>query len=355
MKKIKLTFKELFEVFGVDNQLYEETQKLPCDIFVETPAGELTEVLGLVKKNGTLMEYVTDQGVTFRCSNKHVVVDKNGNNVLVESTETVKGLSNTHKIISKRIVSEKADLYDIGIQSPHLYVTPNGLIHHNTYLTQECIKQAQKKGYVVFLFDSESAQDHDSLVAKGIDPEMLALIPVETVKETQTEILSVIDAIDKGQKAMIVLDSVGNLATQKEIDDAAGGVDKADMGLRAKQLKGLFRSITNRLGAKDIPMLLVNHTYECCVGGTLVSTPSGDISIEKLNIGDEVHTIFGPQKITNTFEHKLEESDRLMEIELITGEKVRCSPWHKFLVRDGDRTIWVEAQELDTNTSICLK
>jgi hypothetical protein len=59
---------------------------------------------------------------------------------------------------------------------------------------------------------------------------------------------------------MIVVDSVGNLASKKEVDDALDGKSVADM-TRAKQMKSLFRMITPHLTIKDIPMVVVNHTY----------------------------------------------------------------------------------------------
>jgi hypothetical protein len=66
--------------------------------------------------------------------------------------------------------------------------------------------------------------------------------------------------IEKGEKVIIVIDSIGNLASKKEIDDTMEGKSVADM-TRAKQLKSLFRMITPHLALKDIPMVVVNHTY----------------------------------------------------------------------------------------------
>ena len=59
---------------------------------------------------------------------------------------------------------------------------------------------------------------------------------------------------------MIVVDSVGNLASKKEVEDALEGKSVADM-TRAKQMKSLFRMVTPHLTIKDIPMVVVNHTY----------------------------------------------------------------------------------------------
>jgi hypothetical protein len=67
--------------------------------------------------------------------------------------------------------------------------------------------------------------------------------------------------IDKDDKVIIVLDSIGNLASKKEVEDSIEGKSVADMS-RAKQMKSLFRMVTPHLTIKDIPMVVVNHTYK---------------------------------------------------------------------------------------------
>jgi hypothetical protein len=67
--------------------------------------------------------------------------------------------------------------------------------------------------------------------------------------------------IERGERVMIVIDSIGNLASKKEVEDALDGKSVADMS-RAKQIKSLFRMVTPHLTLKDIPMVVVNHTYK---------------------------------------------------------------------------------------------
>jgi hypothetical protein len=67
--------------------------------------------------------------------------------------------------------------------------------------------------------------------------------------------------VNRGDKLMIILDSIGNLASKKEVEDALDGKSVADMS-RAKQVKSLFRMVTPHLNLKDIPMVVVNHTYK---------------------------------------------------------------------------------------------
>jgi len=81
---------------------------------------------------------------------------------------------------------------------------------------------------------------------------------------------------------MILIDSIGNLASKKEVEDALEQKSVGDM-TRAKQIKSLFRMVTPHLTLKDIPMVVVNHTYmeigmfpKAIVGGGTGSYYSAD-------------------------------------------------------------------------------
>jgi hypothetical protein len=88
--------------------------------------------------------------------------------------------------------------------------------------------------------------------------------------------------IERGDRVMILIDSIGNLASKKEVEDAIEQKSAADM-TRAKQIKSLFRMVTPHLTLKDIPMVVVNHTYmeigmfpKAIVGGGTGSYYSAD-------------------------------------------------------------------------------
>ncbi len=136
-----------------------------------------------------------------------------------------------------------------------------------TYLILNGVKQAQDMGYSIIFYDSENAVDLELVEKFGIDPIRFRYEPCNTVQEFRTSVAAITDTLieqkKKGvtlPKIMIVLDSAGNLATQKEIDDAKNGSDKADM-TRAKLLKSTFRILMTRMGICKIPFLFSNHTY----------------------------------------------------------------------------------------------
>ena len=67
--------------------------------------------------------------------------------------------------------------------------------------------------------------------------------------------------VTREDKVIVIIDSIGNIASKKEVEDAENMKSVADM-TRAKALKGLFRMITPKLTLNDIPLLAVNHTYQ---------------------------------------------------------------------------------------------
>ena len=69
-----------------------------------------------------------------------------------------------------------------------------------------------------------------------------------------------LEGLDRNDKVVVMIDSVGNLASKKELEDAINEKSVADMS-RAKALKGLFRMCTPYLNMKNIPLIAVNHTY----------------------------------------------------------------------------------------------
>jgi hypothetical protein len=85
--------------------------------------------------------------------------------------------------------------------------------------------------------------------------------PITDIEELKFDIMQQMKELTRGEHVMIVIDSIGNLASKKEVDDAMDGKSVADMS-RAKQLKSLFRMITPHLTLKDIPMVVINHTYK---------------------------------------------------------------------------------------------
>jgi RecA/RadA recombinase len=122
-----------------------------------------------------------------------------------------------------------------------------------------------KDGVVVY-FDSEQAVTSEMFAGKDIDPNRIAVFPIATIEEFKTQCVGIVDdvlATDESNRKpmMIVLDSLGNLSTIKEMTDTADGKNVRDM-TRAQGVKAAFRVLTIKLGAAKIPLIVTNHTYQ---------------------------------------------------------------------------------------------
>ena len=114
---------------------------------------------------------------------------------------------------------------------------------------------------VILFYDSEFGTPQTYFESFGIDMDRVVHTPVTDVEELKFDITSQLKNIEKGDRVCIVIDSVGNLASKKEVEDALNEKSVADMS-RAKQMKSLFRIITPHLNLKDIPLVAINHTYK---------------------------------------------------------------------------------------------
>ena len=114
---------------------------------------------------------------------------------------------------------------------------------------------------VLLFYDAEFGTPQAYFESFGIDMERTVHTPITNVEQLKFDISQQLDKVEKGEKVIIVIDSVGNLASKKEVEDALDGKSVADMS-RAKALKSLFRIVTPHLNLKDIPLIAVNHTYK---------------------------------------------------------------------------------------------
>ena len=113
---------------------------------------------------------------------------------------------------------------------------------------------------ILLFYDSEFGSPQSYFDSFGIDTNRVLHTPITDIEQLKFDIMSQINNIERGDHVLICIDSVGNLASKKEVDDALEGKSVADM-TRAKQMKSLFRMVTPHLTIKDIPMVVVNHTY----------------------------------------------------------------------------------------------
>ena len=114
---------------------------------------------------------------------------------------------------------------------------------------------------VILFYDSEFGSPQSYFEQYDIDPARVLHTPITNVEELKFDLVNQLEGLSRDDRVCIVIDSIGNLASKKELEDAINEKSVADMS-RAKSLKGLFRMCTPYLAMKNIPMIAVNHTYK---------------------------------------------------------------------------------------------
>lgn len=114
---------------------------------------------------------------------------------------------------------------------------------------------------VLLFYDSEFGSPQSYFQQFGIDTNRVLHTPVANVEELKFDLVSQLEQIERDDNVIIIIDSIGNLASKKELDDTLNEKSVADMS-RAKAFKGVFRMVTPYLTMKNIPLLAINHTYK---------------------------------------------------------------------------------------------
>ena len=114
---------------------------------------------------------------------------------------------------------------------------------------------------VMIFYDSEFGTPLSYFDSMDIDTNRVLHSPFLNIEQLKIDVMGQVDKFDRGDHIIMVVDSIGNSASKKEVEDAIDGKTVADM-TRAKALNGFFRMITPYLNVKDIPMVVVNRTYK---------------------------------------------------------------------------------------------
>lgn len=359
MKKLKMTYKELHELMSADPD---------NEYYVKTPSG-YSLVNASIKKLSDTYTIEFSNGYVITVGDKHAFMDVDGNAVTAEDLspgheiQTISG--SVLKVTARYNFKENQEVYDISIDAPHWYTNSmesGGIIHHNTMLMLLCAAaflRDEPEGVVVF-YDNEFGASSDYFESLGIDTDRVFHIPFMHIEDLKFDMVKKLEAFDRKDKVMIIIDSIGNAASKKEVEDAKDEKSVADM-TRAKAIKSLWRIVTPYLTMKDIPCITVNHVYSsqtglyastvvsggCVVEGTKIKTPTGLKAVEDFEIGDKVLTLNGENEVTHVWDPEtLEEGNpECYEIEFEDGYTVICSAKHKFLLA---KDKWVEAKDLIT-------
>ena len=188
-------------------------------------------------------------------------------------------------------------------------------------------------GYCLY-FDTEAAVTKSLLQSRGLDINRVVVVNVVTIEEFRSKALKAVDLYLKKKEAerkpcMFVLDSLGMLSTEKEIQDALDDKQVRDM-TKSQLVKGAFRMLTLKLGQAKIPMIVTNHTYdvvgsyvpmkEMSGGSGLKYAASTIIYLSKKKEKDGTEVVGNIIKAT-THKSRLSKENKTVEIRLYYDER----------------------------------
>jgi RecA/RadA recombinase len=113
---------------------------------------------------------------------------------------------------------------------------------------------------VMIFYDCEFGTPTAYFTSLQIDTNRILHVPVMNMEEFKFDVIKQLENLDRGDRVIFVVDSLGNMSSKKEMEDAIEGKSVQDMS-RAKQMKSIFRMITPYLNRLDVPMVAVNHIY----------------------------------------------------------------------------------------------
>lgn len=219
------------------------------------------------------------------------------------------------------------------------------------------------KDAICIFYDTEFGATPSYFKNFGIDTDRVLHIPIEHIEQLKFDIVNRLKEVTKKERVIVFIDSVGNIASKKEVEDAIEEKSAADM-TRAKALKSLWRITTPMFTMREIPCIAINHIYMeqgmypkaivsggCLIAGTGIQMSDGTIkNVEDIVVGESVKTLEGDKAVTATWnpETLLNGTPECYRVSFEDGTSVICSDKHKFLV-DG---VWIEAKDLIEGTNV---
>jgi RecA/RadA recombinase len=214
-----------------------------------------------------LMAKKSSSDLTFKDVSGFLDTISKKNSIIFETNKNKRTYINTGIYILNALLSKSILHGGVTKNRITIFAGPTGV--GKSYLCYNIAKHAQKDGYNILFIDTEFSAELEDFEAFGIDvsDDRFKLVRTNKVEDLKIFLTQYLDHIkqlkNKNQeypKTIIFLDSIGQLASTKEIEDALKGENKVDMS-RAKAIKSLFRIINSDLGYLSIPLISTNHIY----------------------------------------------------------------------------------------------
>jgi len=125
-----------------------------------------------------------------------------------------------------------------------------------TLIINKIFGNAQKHhGMIPVMWDTEGAVDRRAAEGVGCDVNNYIWNSADTIEQCRNDMVKFLDEIiadpEMRGKFIFAIDSLGNLINAKELQDISKDKDSADMGLRARAMKSLMRTLSNKASIKN--------------------------------------------------------------------------------------------------------
>jgi len=360
-KKVRLTYKELFELQGWDSKNYYSTQNSTKEIYVITPNGLKIIKAGVVKPDLDMLEIEFKNGSKCRVADTHIFSYCN-NMVYAKDAKYIDTKDGFTTILEKEYIG-KHDGYDINIDEPHWYYNPDGVIYHNTLLMTDILSGQLKMGKNILLVSMEM---QDKEMMKRVHANALDL-PINGIKDMSPDAIRMakerfkttgnlfIKDYPSGSFSALMLDSLLDSYENEKgiVFDIVYldyiGIMKSDLLSPSAGLYSYVKSITEEVRAiatkRQIPIISASQLNRCLDKDTNIKTKDNNKPIKDINVNDEL-----PDN-KKVVEHLDTGYQECYEIKTKSGKTLICAENHKIPTNEGTMSIKIGLKEgLKVNT-----
>ena len=135
--------------------------------------------------------------------------------------------------------------------------------HFKTKISLEMLAgfQRQSPNGMALVYDNEFGSPASYFKNSNIDQDRVIYTPIMNMEELKFDSIKQVEELNDDDEVFILIDSIGNVASKKELADAIEGESKQDM-TRSKVMKSIFRMLTPYTHTKNICLVAISHTYK---------------------------------------------------------------------------------------------
>lgn len=203
-----------------------------------------------------------------------------------------------------------------GIPRNRLTMLSGESMSGKTFIVCKILANAQKRGLIPVIFDTENAIDKTTAENLGLDVSKVKYVPCFSIEQTRNAIYKFLTkAKEQGleDKFIVAIDSLGNLENELSLKRMDKDSDSMDMGTRARSIKTLLRTCTQLAAYTKTTFIITNHMYDdpSAMYKSIIKNQPGGKSVVYL------------PSVTVQLARKPEEGDagKTMDGELVAGQR----------------------------------